>query len=157
MGALVLCGSPIGNAADASERLRETLASFDTAQDGAGNAADELSDLGATVDPHYAGVSTIAHQSQHGVTGSIVPIDIAGIVVAGVLVAGAGVFAGGAVAWGDDRSLPGPEHPMRNTATVTIGMKRIQTRSERPDARFTYLCPSQSSVLTPRHVPTGIG
>ncbi|WAX56242.1 hypothetical protein M6B22_17115 [Jatrophihabitans cynanchi] len=72
-----------------------SLPGFDRAQRRAAAAATAITrstGMRAEVDSNLAKKLAIAHESQDGVAGSVVPIDIAGVVVAGLLVAGAGVF-----------------------------------------------------------------
>ncbi|MEO9138178.1 MAG: FtsX-like permease family protein [Jatrophihabitans sp.] len=65
------------------------LGAFDVADDRADVAA---ASVGAEHDLHLAESSRIAHTAQSGISGSIVPIEVAGVLIAGLLVAGAGFF-----------------------------------------------------------------
>lgn len=72
-----------------------SLPGFDRGQRAAAAAAAVITQrtgVRAEVGPNLAKKSAIAHSSQDGVAGSVVPIDVAGILIAGLLVAGAGVF-----------------------------------------------------------------
>ncbi|HEY7010100.1 MAG TPA: hypothetical protein VH395_14215 [Jatrophihabitantaceae bacterium] len=68
------------------------LSAFDDAVRRTQVAADNLSDLGAQRDPTLGQLAERAHAARHGVTGSVAPIEIAGVIVAGLLVGGAGLF-----------------------------------------------------------------
>lgn len=65
------------------------LGDFDAASRRIERAA---SAAGAVPDQHLADRTRIAHAAQRGLAGSIVPIEVAGVVIAGLLVGGAGVF-----------------------------------------------------------------
>ena len=68
------------------------LGAFDRAADRAGRAAAAMRGVAARRDPMLPRLVAAAHAARRGVTGSVVPIEIAGVVVAGLLVGGAGVF-----------------------------------------------------------------
>lgn len=65
------------------------LGAFDKSAQQASAAADELS---MTFDEELPDTAKRAHTARDGLTGSIVPIEIAGVIIAGLLVGGAGVF-----------------------------------------------------------------
>ncbi|MGI8761370.1 MAG: hypothetical protein ACR2LF_08790 [Jatrophihabitantaceae bacterium] len=72
-----------------------SLSGFDVAQQRAEQAAGLIgADIGnpAVADDHLAMKIAVAHRAKSGVSASIVPIDLAGVLVAALLVAGAGVF-----------------------------------------------------------------
>lgn len=67
------------------------LGAFDDAARRASGAAATAGPA-VTPDNHLPELARAAHTAQDGITGSIVPIEIAGVVIAGLLVGGAGMF-----------------------------------------------------------------
>lgn len=72
--------------------ITHPLSSFDDAVKRAQHATKKMLDLAGQHDPGLGALTRTAHQARSGVTGSIVPIEVAGVIVAGLLVAGAGLF-----------------------------------------------------------------
>jgi putative ABC transport system permease protein len=97
-----------------------SLDGFDTAQQRAVVAATAIAQhlsRPATADGHLAAKVDIARRSQDGVSGSIVPIDVAGVVVALLLVGGAGGF------WAAHRSREVRLLVARGVGPVPLGAK----------------------------------
>lgn len=67
------------------------LSDYDAAIDKANSIAAQLGPV-ARPDPDLSELVRIAHTARSGVSGSIVPIEIAGVIVAAILVGGAGLF-----------------------------------------------------------------
>ncbi|MDT4931169.1 MAG: putative transport system permease protein [Pseudonocardiales bacterium] len=67
------------------------LGAFDDASGRAVTAAAQMPSPTSS-DSHLSDNTQIAHTAQRGLTGSIVPIEIAGVIIAGLLVGGAGMF-----------------------------------------------------------------
>jgi putative ABC transport system permease protein len=85
-------------------------------------AASAISDtyaLDATVDKKLPTKLDIAERAQSGVSGSVIPIDIAGVVVALLLVAGAGGF------WATHRSREVRLLVARGVGTAALGSKAV--------------------------------
>jgi putative ABC transport system permease protein len=68
------------------------LTSFDRAADRVRTAAGQIHGVYAQADPDLRELAGIAHTGRKGITGSILPIEIAGVIVACLLVGGAGMF-----------------------------------------------------------------
>src|SRR6185437_11395270 len=99
---------------------KTSLSQYDAGQREASRAAELIgAKLGAVADAstNLAAKSTIAHQARNGVSGSIVPIDVAGILVALMLVGGAGVF------WATHRAREVRLLVARGTGPVQLGVK----------------------------------
>ncbi|MEO8887736.1 MAG: FtsX-like permease family protein [Jatrophihabitantaceae bacterium] len=97
-----------------------SLTGFDRGQRAAAVAAARISSrtqLKADVSDQLAVTSTIAHRTRNGVAGSIVPIDVAGILVALMLVGGAGVF------WATHRAREVRLLVARGAGPVQLGVK----------------------------------
>jgi putative ABC transport system permease protein len=72
--------------------ITNPLSTFDEAVSQTRTAADSMTDLLPMPDRGLADLTQTAHHARKGVTGSIVPIEVAGVVVAALLVGGAGLF-----------------------------------------------------------------
>jgi putative ABC transport system permease protein len=105
--------SPVSHAAVSLDGFDAALRRADTA------AATVSSAIGVrvSVDGHLAAKAAIAHRSQDGVSGSVVPVDVAGVLVALLLVGGAGVF------WATHRSREVRLLVTRGVGPVPLGVK----------------------------------
>jgi putative ABC transport system permease protein len=99
-----------------------SLGDYADAQDRAVVAADAISarlTVSASPGTHLPDKIVIARHARDGISGSIVPIDIAGVVVALLLVAGAGVF------WATHRAREVRLLVARGVGPVPLGVKAV--------------------------------
>jgi putative ABC transport system permease protein len=97
-----------------------SLSGYDAAQAAAARAARQVETrYGVAVQPgaRLPQMSQIAHRSSSGLSGSVVPIDVAGILVALLLVGGAGVF------WATHRAREVRLLVARGAGPVPLGIK----------------------------------
>lgn len=92
------------------------LGAFDRAN---ARAAAAARDAGFTPDPHLGQLAARAHTARDGLSGSIIPIEITGVVIAALLVGGAGLF------WANARHREVRLLVARGIGPVALGAKAI--------------------------------